>query len=164
MSSTDERLARFFSQRMVPAAESLRARGVSFFPLGAEPEEESWYESVEGASRELSAFEASSAAEALRDLWGRQDLPMLSEIGVIPCRVWSGRRTDVDDSNKSATVEDLRGHFQKDADLVEEDRITVHDRLGVLLFGGPIYVDTIAEGTGAGSRAPHRVVGLRRHV
>ncbi len=96
--------------------------------------------------------------------WGRPDVPILTVGAVVPCRVWSGKRTDVDDAGKSAVVEDLRGHFPKGADLLEEDRLTIRDRRGRLLFGGPIYVEAIAHGTGSGSRAPHRTVGLRRHV
>lgn len=102
--------------------------------------------------------------QAGKNDWNLPDVPMLAEVGVIPCRVWAARRTDVDDSGKDAVVADLRGHFPRGSDLVEEDRLTVHDRLGLLLFGGPIYVETIEAGTGSGSRSPHRVVALRSHV
>jgi hypothetical protein len=77
MSSTDERLKRFFSLRLGPAAASLRARGERFFLLGAEPQDESWYEEVARDAPEFFTFEASDCAPALRALWARQDLPEL---------------------------------------------------------------------------------------
>ena len=96
--------------------------------------------------------------------WGTPDVPLLVVGAEVPCRVWSGKRTDVDDDGKMAVIEDLRGHFPKDADLEEEDRLTIRDRRGRLLFDGPVYVETIAHGTGSGSRASHRKVQLTRHL
>jgi hypothetical protein len=45
MSSTEEsqkeKLKRFFTSELVPAADALRTRGVELFPLGPDPDRES---------------------------------------------------------------------------------------------------------------------------
>lgn len=80
MSSTDAlRLQRFFRKRLVPAAEKLRARGVSFFPLGPESEAETWYE---GPPREpkFTTLAVDECEAALRELWQQKDLPELAAL------------------------------------------------------------------------------------
>lgn|SRR5262245_49379545 len=78
MSSTRRagRLRRLFAERIAPAAERLRARGVSFFPLGPTVEE-SWYTApVPGA--EFRTLESDELAAALEAQW--HDVPELAEL------------------------------------------------------------------------------------
>jgi hypothetical protein len=66
----DARLREFFEARIVPAAERLRERGVSFFPLGPDPARQSYYARRAEATTRIAEFEAESAAAELRALWG----------------------------------------------------------------------------------------------
>lgn len=80
MSSTDERrLERFYRTRLVPAAEALRARGVSLFPLGPDDASESWYV---GPPREpkFATLEVEACEDALRELWQENDRPELAAL------------------------------------------------------------------------------------
>ena len=80
MSSTDElRLRRFFRKRLLGAAEKLRARGVSFFPLGPEPEAETWYHGPP-AEPKFTSLNVEECEAALRELWQGQDLPELADL------------------------------------------------------------------------------------
>jgi hypothetical protein len=78
MSSTRRtgRLRRFFAERIAPAAERLRARGVAFFPLGPTPEE-SWYEAPKPGP-EFRTLERNELAAALEAEW--RDVPELAEL------------------------------------------------------------------------------------
>lgn len=96
--------------------------------------------------------------------WGRPGPPSFVEVGVIPCRAYSKMRRDVDDSDKSAVIEDMRAIVPANADVAEEDELVIHDRLGVLQFGGPVLVDTRDRRGGSGSRPGHYELGLRRHT
>jgi len=79
MSSTKDRVRRLFNRKIVPAAEKLRRRGISFFPLGAEPEADSWYvDTPQG--EDFEQFDASGPGRALAALWEAQELPELSEM------------------------------------------------------------------------------------
>ncbi len=81
MSSTDEsRIRRFFRKRLTPTAAKLRARGLRFFPMGPEPEAETWYVEGEGDESEFVELEVEACEEALRELWERQDLPELAAL------------------------------------------------------------------------------------
>jgi len=80
MRSTDaNRLRRFFRKRLVPAAEALRARGVSFFPLGPEPEPDSWYTGPPTEPK-FTSLNVDECEAALHELWQGQDLPELAEL------------------------------------------------------------------------------------
>ncbi len=98
------------------------------------------------------------------DSGGHPIAPTFVEVGVIPCRAWSKMRRDVDDSGKSAVVEDMRARVPADADVEEEDQLTIHDRLGNLLFGGPVAVETKARGAGPSSVTSHYELMLTRHT
>jgi hypothetical protein len=72
MSSTDEsraRLEAFFAERLVPAAESLRARGVQFFPLGADAEAPTYWHRRDDAGDYLDSVDPAATAERLRAMW-----------------------------------------------------------------------------------------------
>lgn len=80
MNSIDDfRLRRFFRKRLVPVAEKLRARGFSFFPLGPEPEAETWYEGPPTEPK-FTSLNVDECEAALRELWRSQDLPELAEL------------------------------------------------------------------------------------
>ena len=62
----------------------------------------------------------------------------------LPCSVSSKMRRQVIDEDKTVIVEDIRGKFERDADLLEADRISaVVDRQGKVLFDGPLDVVVI---------------------
>jgi hypothetical protein len=79
MSSTEDdwRMRRFFDERMVPAAVRLRARGVSFFPLGPEPDAPSWYVGAP-ENPDFQDLEPPDLAAALSVHW--HDVPELAEL------------------------------------------------------------------------------------
>jgi hypothetical protein len=81
MSSTDEAaLRRFFESQLVPAAKELRDRGVRFFPLGPEPEAETWYEPPPDAEPEFVEIEPEAFAAELRARWAGEGLPELAAL------------------------------------------------------------------------------------
>lgn len=80
MSSTDDaQLRRFFRKRLMPAAEKLRARNVSFFPLGPDSESDTWYEGPPSEPK-FTSLNVDECEAALRDLWQGQELPELAEL------------------------------------------------------------------------------------
>jgi len=80
MNSTDERrLRHFFRARLLPAAEKLRSRGISFFPLGPEPELDTWYSGPPTEPR-FTTLEVDECETAIRELWQSQHLPELAEL------------------------------------------------------------------------------------
>jgi len=80
MRSTDrQKLRHFFDKRLVPAAKKMRARGVAFFPLGPEPEADTWYTGPP-AEPKFTSLDVEECEPALRDLWQGQDLPELAEL------------------------------------------------------------------------------------
>jgi hypothetical protein len=79
MNAADEsRVRRFFTDRLVPAAQALRARGVQFFPLAADPAASSWYVPPPPESEDFVALDESRYADLMRDMWQAQGLPELA--------------------------------------------------------------------------------------
>ena len=79
MNSTDEKtLRRFHAEKVVPAAEALRARGVRFFALGPEDEAESWYVALPEDEPDFQEIDEAALANALRERWEAQQLPELA--------------------------------------------------------------------------------------
>jgi hypothetical protein len=77
MSSTEEaKLRAFFREKLVPAAIKLRERGVELFPVGPDPDAESWWEPgpTEEEFVELAPEEIEAALVAR---WQAADLPEL---------------------------------------------------------------------------------------
>jgi hypothetical protein len=77
MSSTDEdKLRRFFREKLAPVAQKLRERGVDLFPMGPDPDSESWWEPgpTEEPFVELAPEEVEAALAAR---WQAADLPEL---------------------------------------------------------------------------------------
>lgn len=79
----EDRLRRFFEQKLLPRAEALRARGVSFFPLGPEGEAESdtggWWQPAP-TWPDLATAEPAELASRLAELWAEQGLPELEDL------------------------------------------------------------------------------------
>lgn len=71
MSSTDDRarLEAFFAERLVPAAESLRARGVEFFPLGPDADAPTYWHRRDDATDYLDSVDPAQTAARLREMW-----------------------------------------------------------------------------------------------
>lgn len=73
MSSTDDgsraRLEAFFARHLVPAAESLRARDVQFFPVGPDPDAPTYWRRRDDAGDYLDAVNPAATAERLRQMW-----------------------------------------------------------------------------------------------
>lgn len=99
------------------------------------------------------------------DDWGRPGPPVHAATGdSIPCRAWSKRRVEVRDDGKEIVVEDLRAIVPKAADIQEGDRLVIQDRLGAVLFGGPVAVRSSARKGQSASVASHRELMLTRHT
>ena len=78
------------------------------------------------------------------DAHGLPVKPVFAVQATLPCFVYSRRRLEVVDGEKSAMVEDLRAIFALGADLIEGDEISdVQDRLGVSTLSGRFQVEAI---------------------
>jgi hypothetical protein len=97
--------------------------------------------------------------------WGGPEKAAFVEVvgGLVPCRTWSTTKRMVDDSGKSAVVEDLRAAVPVGADIQEQDRLVIRDRLGVMQFDGPVLVEARVRKGSSGSRASHFELMLTRH-
>lgn len=75
-STDDDKLRTFFREKIIPAAIQLRERGVELFPLGPDPEAESWWEPgpTEDEFVELAPEQIEAALSAR---WQAADLPEL---------------------------------------------------------------------------------------
>lgn len=98
-----------------------------------------------------------SPAQA-NDDWGRPGKPVFASAGSVPCFAWSKMRKEIRDEGKEVVIEDLRALVPIGADVTERDRLTIVDRLGATLFGGPVAV--VADTRKIG----HRELMLTRHV
>ncbi len=82
---------------------------------------------------------------ATTDPYGHLEAPDFSTLGnPVPCFAWSKMRREVNDDKKFALIEDIRCAMPLDTDVTENDRISqITDRLGAVLFLGPLRIDTI---------------------
>ncbi len=91
------------------------------------------------------AFLENNTASTTDD-YGNPVAPTWATLATVACRVYSKMRREVIDGDKTALVEDIRALFPKGADVDEDYRIAnVKDRLGVVLFAGPLYIDTLVK-------------------
>jgi len=97
--------------------------------------------------------------EAATDAWNRPDPPTFTALETIACRAWSKTRKHVNDDGKEVLIEDIRALFPKDADIQTGDRVTINDRLGVLIFDS-LAVLTVRR---KGANVRHREVLFERH-
>ena len=73
-------LKRFFAERLAPAAERLRRRGVNFFETGPTPASPTYYEKHCEAASLFVEIEADSCASIVAETWKRENLPELAEL------------------------------------------------------------------------------------
>lgn len=79
------------------------------------------------------------------DDWGQPGIPVFASLATdVPCRAWSQRRDERNDEKKFALVETIRCSMPLDQDVTEDDQIAqIADRAGVVIFAGPLRIDTI---------------------
>jgi hypothetical protein len=78
---TDEQtLRRFFTQRMVPAAQTLRDRGVKMLSMAPDVEADTWYDGPPRDEPDFVAVDPAACERLLRALWERQGLPELADL------------------------------------------------------------------------------------
>jgi hypothetical protein len=80
MSSIEDRLRRFFREDVTDAARGVAARGVRFFPLGPEPEADTWYLPAPAGEPDFAEIEAEACARLLAERWNAQGLPELARL------------------------------------------------------------------------------------
>jgi hypothetical protein len=95
--------------------------------------------------------------------WGTPDAPSFVEVGVIACRAWSKSRRDQTDSGKTIVIEDMRAMVPSGADVEEGDQLTIRNRMGNLIFDGPVAVEAKQRKGGPGSAASYDELMLMRH-
>ena len=105
--------------------------------------------------------------ERAGDDWGSPEPPATGGpvTGTVPCLAWTPtERREIRDVGKEAVLEDLRAIVPHDADVLAGDRLTIEDRLGVVLYGGPMAVRTATRRGGGGSSPGHLEMSLTRHT
>lgn len=95
------------------------------------------------------------------DAWNRPGgVPNFVLQGTVPCWAWKHAKRHVRDDGKQAVVEDMRAMFPPDADVEVGDQLAITTRRGVVLFGGPVSVETL---TIRGDNIRHKAATLTRH-
>jgi hypothetical protein len=83
MPLTDEqkkaRVDAFFREKLLPAAEQLRGRGITFFPLAFE-DGPTWYVPYAPTAPELDQFQIQECESRLRQLWEADSLTELTRL------------------------------------------------------------------------------------
>ena len=80
MSSTDEqKLRKFFRERLAPAGQAMRERGVELFPLGPDDAADSWWEPAPDGP-EFVELAPEEIAPALAERWRDRGLSELVEL------------------------------------------------------------------------------------
>lgn len=106
-------------------------------------------------------------AAAGENAWGNEEKPDYSGSPVavrVPCFVWSKLRRMLDDDGKQGMAEELMAVAPSDANLQESDQLSIADRRGKILFGGPLFVEAIATKHGPSPSRSHLSLSLRRHL
>jgi hypothetical protein len=75
-----ELLRRFYFERLVPAADSLKRRGAVFFPLGPDSAA-SWYENAPEYP-ELTEIESDSFGLDLKEIWEKKGFAELADLAL----------------------------------------------------------------------------------
>ena len=70
----------FFKDRLTPAAEALRKRGVRFFPPAPDAEADTYFESRDPNAPLIVEIDLDDAAALLAQMWAAQDLPELADL------------------------------------------------------------------------------------
>ena len=78
------------------------------------------------------------------DAYGNPIPPVWAALSTIACLAYTKIRKEIIDGNKIVLVEDLKALFPLKAVVIEAHRIAnIKDRLGVVLFAGPLSIRTI---------------------
>lgn len=86
---------------------------------------------------------------AVENTWGHNDPAWTVHLDVLPCRMWVAVETDVTDDLRTARSEDRRAMVPSGTDITPGDRLRqVTDRLGQVLFDGPMHVATVVRRPG----------------
>lgn len=110
-----------------------------------------------GSMTHRAAVERNTASGT--NAWNQPDVPVFTPLATIACRAWSKSRKEVRDDGKEILIDDIRAMFPKDADIQTGDRVTINDRLGVLIFDS-LAVLTVSR---KGANVRHREVIFERH-
>lgn len=76
----ESKLSTFYRERLVPLADLARARGVEFFPLGADDSRKSYYAERHDTADYIHEIDSDDLAGELKSLWSDGELPELAEI------------------------------------------------------------------------------------
>ena len=79
------------------------------------------------------------------DVHNQPVAPEWTDADPIACKAWSSSRNEIADGNKVVTVEVIKAIFPLNALAgLESKRVRqVTDRLGNLLFSGPLHIQTV---------------------
>lgn len=78
------------------------------------------------------------------DAYGHPDAPVFLAEATIACYTYTKTRREAVDGGKYALIEELRCMMPIGTDITEDDRLSsVKDRLGAVIWAGPLRVDTI---------------------
>ena len=89
MSSTDKAAAdpattrlldKFWNQQLLPAAQALRARGVSFFEAAPDAKATSYYTSHQSSADPFVKLEPADWEQLMRDMWQQEGFPELAAL------------------------------------------------------------------------------------
>ena len=81
---------------------------------------------------------------ATSNVYGHPEAPVFANLATVPCWVWSKDRREVNDTKKFAMEEQIKCGMPLDTDVTELDQVTqIENRLGVVLYSGPLRIDTI---------------------
>ena len=90
MSSTDKKsaadpatqklLEKFWADRLVPAAQAARQRGIKFFELGPDAATPTYYTKHQSAGDPFSQLEPDQWETKLREMWQKDGLPELANL------------------------------------------------------------------------------------
>ncbi len=81
---------------------------------------------------------------ATTDAYGHPNAPSFSAQATIPCRAYTKTRREQVDGDKYALTEEMRCMMPIGTDVTEDDRLSsIKDRLGVVIWAGPLRIDTI---------------------
>lgn len=78
------------------------------------------------------------------DAYGNPIAEAWVSLSTLPCRAYTKVRKEVIDGDKTVLVEDLKALFPIKAAVTEKNRIAnIKDRLGAVLFAGPLSIRVI---------------------
>jgi hypothetical protein len=76
----EQLLRGFYHDSLMPLADSARAKGIEFFPLGPDASAESYYLVREDAGNYVHEIDATDLTKELRELWAKGDFPELAQL------------------------------------------------------------------------------------